>query len=31
VVSFPGGHNGYASHPVQFATLLAQVLEAEIS
>ena len=31
VVSFPGGHNGYASHPVQFATLLSQVLEAEIS
>jgi pimeloyl-ACP methyl ester carboxylesterase len=31
VVSFPGGHNGYASHPAQFATLLAQVLEAEIS
>jgi hypothetical protein len=31
VVSFPGGHNGYASHPSQFATLLARVLEAEIS
>lgn len=31
VVSFPGGHDGYASHPVQFATLLAQVLEAELS
>ncbi|QNE18389.1 alpha/beta hydrolase [Kribbella qitaiheensis] len=31
VVSFPGGHNGYASHPIQFATLLAQVLEAELS
>ncbi len=31
VVSFPGGHNGYASHPGQFATLLARVLEAEIS
>ncbi|HEY0691191.1 MAG TPA: alpha/beta hydrolase [Kribbella sp.] len=31
VVSFPGGHSGYASHPVQFATLLARVLEAELS
>jgi len=31
VVSFPGGHVGYASHPVPFATLLARVLEAEIS
>ena len=31
VVSFPGGHGGYASHPVRFATLLARVLEAEIS
>jgi pimeloyl-ACP methyl ester carboxylesterase len=31
VVSFPGGHNGYASHPGQFATLLTRVLEAEIS
>src|SRR5215207_416367 len=31
VVSFPGGHAGYASHPVRFATLLARVLEAEIS
>jgi pimeloyl-ACP methyl ester carboxylesterase len=31
VVSFPGGHNGYASHPGHFATLLARVLEAEIS
>ena len=31
VVSFPGGHGGYASHPVQFATLLARVLEAEVS
>lgn len=31
VVSFPGGHNGYASHPGPFATLLARVLEAEIS
>jgi pimeloyl-ACP methyl ester carboxylesterase len=30
VVSFPGGHSGYASHPVQFATLLARVLEAEL-
>jgi pimeloyl-ACP methyl ester carboxylesterase len=30
VVSFPGGHSGYASSPVQFATLLAQVLEAEL-
>jgi hypothetical protein len=31
VVQFPGGHNGYASHPAQFANLLAQVLEAELS
>ena len=31
VVRFPGGHNGYASHPAQFANLLARVLEAEIS
>jgi pimeloyl-ACP methyl ester carboxylesterase len=31
VVSFPGGHNGYASHPGRFATLLAQVLEAELT
>lgn len=31
VVSFPGGHAGYASHPVPFATLLARVLEAELS
>ena len=31
VVGFPGGHSGYASHPTQFATLLARVLEAEIS
>ena len=31
VVSFPGGHNGYASHPGQFATLLARLLEAELS
>jgi hypothetical protein len=31
VVRFPGGHAGYASHPVAFATLLAQVLEAELS
>jgi hypothetical protein len=30
VVSFPGGHSGYASSPVPFATLLAQVLEAEL-
>jgi hypothetical protein len=30
VVSLPGGHSGYASHPVQFATLLARVLEAEL-
>ena len=31
VVTFPGGHGGYASHPAPFANLLARVLEAEIS
>jgi pimeloyl-ACP methyl ester carboxylesterase len=31
VVSFPGGHSGYASQPAQFATLLARVLEAELT
>jgi pimeloyl-ACP methyl ester carboxylesterase len=30
VVTFPGGHGGYSSHPVPFATLLARVLEAEL-
>ena len=30
VVTFPGGHVGYSSHPVPFATLLARVLEAEL-
>ncbi|TDD59135.1 alpha/beta hydrolase [Kribbella antibiotica] len=28
-VSFPGNHGGYASHPEQFATLLARVLESD--
>jgi len=31
VVTFPGGHGGYASHPAPFATLLARVFEAELS
>jgi pimeloyl-ACP methyl ester carboxylesterase len=31
VVTFPGPHTGYASHPTHFATLLAQVLEAELT
>ncbi|MFI5712419.1 hypothetical protein [Kribbella sp. NPDC051620] len=31
VVSFPGPHTGYASHPTPFATLLTQVLEAELT
>lgn len=31
VVTFPGAHSGYASHPTPFATLLAQVLEAELT
>jgi pimeloyl-ACP methyl ester carboxylesterase len=31
VVSFPGAHPGYASHPALFATLLTQVLEAELT
>ncbi|WP_020385724.1 alpha/beta fold hydrolase [Kribbella catacumbae] len=31
VVTFPGAHPGYASHPTPFATLLAQVLEAELT
>jgi pimeloyl-ACP methyl ester carboxylesterase len=30
VVTFPGGHGGYASHPAPFASLLARVLEAEL-
>jgi pimeloyl-ACP methyl ester carboxylesterase len=30
VVTFPGGHDGYASHPAPFADLLARVLEAEL-
>jgi len=30
VVTFPGGHGGYSSHPTPFATLLNRVLEAEI-
>ncbi|GAB2593630.1 alpha/beta hydrolase [Kribbella endophytica] len=29
VVTFPGGHTGYASHPVQFATLLSRLLESD--
>ncbi|TCC60399.1 alpha/beta hydrolase [Kribbella pittospori] len=31
VVTFPGGHAGYSSHPAPFASLLNRVLEAEIS
>jgi pimeloyl-ACP methyl ester carboxylesterase len=31
VVTFPGPHTGYASHPTPFATLLSQVLEAELT
>ncbi|MEV6416554.1 alpha/beta hydrolase [Kribbella sp. NPDC051718] len=31
VVTFPGPHTGYASHPTPFATLLTQVLEAELT
>jgi len=31
VVTFPGGHAGYSSHPVPFATHLSRVLEAELS
>jgi pimeloyl-ACP methyl ester carboxylesterase len=30
VVTFPGGHTGYASHPAPFATLLARILEADL-
>ncbi len=30
VVTFPGAHGGYASHPAPFASLLARVLEAEV-
>jgi pimeloyl-ACP methyl ester carboxylesterase len=30
VVTFPGGHGGYASHPAPFASLLTRVLEAEL-
>ncbi|MFG1817299.1 alpha/beta hydrolase [Kribbella sp. NPDC049174] len=30
VVTFPGGHTGYASHPAPFATLLARLLEADL-
>ncbi|MEV6281646.1 alpha/beta hydrolase [Kribbella sp. NPDC051770] len=29
VVTFPGGHTGYASHPVPFATLLHRLLESD--
>ena len=29
VVTFPGGHGGYASHPVPFATHLAALLKAD--
>ncbi|MFC9690456.1 alpha/beta fold hydrolase [Kribbella sp. NPDC056951] len=29
VVTFPGGHAGYLTHPEPFATLLARVLESE--
>ncbi|MGC4939148.1 alpha/beta hydrolase [Kribbella sp. DT2] len=29
VVTFPGGHTGYASHPAQFATLLSRLLESD--
>ncbi|MFF1822449.1 alpha/beta fold hydrolase [Kribbella sp. NPDC058245] len=29
VVTFPGAHGGYASHPEPFATLLARVLETD--
>ncbi|TWD74753.1 pimeloyl-ACP methyl ester carboxylesterase [Kribbella amoyensis] len=31
VVTFPGGHLGYASHPVPFATLLGKLLYAEVN
>ncbi|MEV8375564.1 alpha/beta hydrolase [Kribbella sp. NPDC056861] len=31
VVTFPGAHPGYLSHPTPFATLLTQVLEAELT
>ncbi len=30
VVTFAGGHTGYASHPAPFATLLARLLEADL-
>ncbi|WP_433161163.1 alpha/beta fold hydrolase [Kribbella sp. CA-247076] len=29
VVTFPGAHTGYATHPIPFATLLARLLETE--
>ncbi|MEV0285773.1 alpha/beta hydrolase [Kribbella sp. NPDC050820] len=31
VVTFPGPHTGYATHPAPFATLLSRVLEAELT
>lgn len=31
VVTFPGPHTGYTTHPAPFATLLTRVLEAELT
>jgi pimeloyl-ACP methyl ester carboxylesterase len=31
VVTFPGGHTGYATHPVAFATLLSRLLESDLT
>ncbi|MGW1343662.1 alpha/beta fold hydrolase [Kribbella sp. NPDC002412] len=31
VVTFPGPHTGYTTHPAPFATLLSRVLEAELT
>ncbi|MFI7064130.1 alpha/beta hydrolase [Kribbella sp. NPDC050124] len=31
VVTFPGPHTGYATHPAPFATLLSRLLEAELT
>jgi hypothetical protein len=28
VVTFPGGHGGYTSHPAEFVTQLQEVLQA---